>query len=228
MLAPGAAAERRGTPNAVIEWKDGELGELRTYYAGFAPKLEHLIGVFLKQPPADIDIPAEVLEVELPGDYLVRTDATRDELAAALSTIASQELGRSVRLQFQEVPREVFVARGTLTLDESKLRKYSDRPLIAVNGGDHAGDHGEALGFGNVDRLLSDLSEYVDVKIVNETSATDRELAWSKRWYDRDSTPAAQRFRLNPQAVLELVSQQTGVTFERETRAVRVLNLATP
>ncbi len=228
MLRPDAATERLKTPNAVIDWKDGQLGELRTFYAGFAPQLEHLIGALLHQAPADVDIPADVLGVELPGDFLVRSGATRDDLAAALSTIASQELGGPIRLQFQNLPREVYVARGTLTLDESKLRKYSDRPLIAVNGGDHVGDHGEMLAFGNLGRLLSELSEYIDVKVVDETTASDRDIAWSKRWYDRDSTPAAQRFRLDPQAVLDLVSQQTGVTFERETRTVSVLNLAKP
>lgn len=228
MLSPSSAAERRGTTSAVINWKDGQLGDLRYFYAGFAPQLEHLLLQFLNQPPADIDIPDDVLGVELPGDYLVRPGATRDDLAAALSTIASQELGRSIRLQFQDLEREVYVARGTLTLDGSKLGKYSDLPLIAVNGGDYAGDHGQIIGFGNLAKLLNELSEYIDVKILDETTASDRELAWSKRWYDRDSTPADQRFRLDPQTVLDLVSQQTGVTFERQTRTVNVLNLAKP
>jgi len=228
LLSPTSALTRREKHYAVIEWKNGQLGELRTFYAGRAPRLEQLIVTLLKQPPADIDIPANVLGVELAGDFLVRAEATRDELAEALSTIVSQELGQPIRLQFQDLPREVYVARGTLTLDESKLEKESDRPVIAVNGGDYAGAHGEILGFGDLAQLLSDLSEYVDVPIANETAAAERDIAWSKRWYDRDSTPAAERFRLNPQTVLDLVSQQTGITFERQTRTVTVLNLAKP
>jgi beta-lactamase regulating signal transducer with metallopeptidase domain len=228
LLSPTSALTRRDTHYAVIEWKNGQLGELRTFYVGRAPRLEQLIVALLKQAPADIDIPAQVLSVELAGDFLVRSDATRDELAAALSTIVSQELGQPIRLQFQELPREVYVARGTLTLDESKLERDSDRPVIAVNGGHYAGDHGELLGFGDLAGLLSDLSEYIDVPIVNETAAAEREIAWSKRWYDLDSTPAAERFRLNPQTVLDLVSRQTGITFERQTRTAKVLNLAKP
>jgi beta-lactamase regulating signal transducer with metallopeptidase domain len=228
MLAPHAADQRRGTPHAIIEWKDGHLGKRRYSYSGFAPKLEHLIGVLLEHPPADIEIPDDVLGVELPGDYIVREGATRDDLAAALSTIASQELGKAVRLQFQEQNREVYVARGSFAVDFMTHGEYGGQPLIAINGGDHNGDHGESLSFGKIAEMLREVSGYADVKIVNETTLSDRNLAWSKRWYDRDSTPADKRFKLDPKAVLDLVSKQTGITFERQTRTVNVLTLAKP
>ncbi|MCA9152793.1 MAG: hypothetical protein KDA92_25995, partial [Planctomycetales bacterium] len=227
MLRPDYAPERRGTLNAIITWQDGQMSGLPTYYGDLVPTLEHLIGSLLNQPSADIELPADILGVALPGDYLVRSDATHDELLAALSELASQELGRPVRLSFQDVSRVAYVARGTLTLDESKLAKYRNKPSIAINAGEGAGAHGEIINVGDFATLLRELSEYIDVGIIDETTSTDRRLAWSKRSYNHDGQPDSQRL-LDPRIALDLVTQQTGITFELQTRTRKVLTLSQP
>jgi hypothetical protein len=224
MLHPGYAEPPRGDRFYFLSWRDGRLTQEHGYQ-GRPPSLAGLIHQLLKHPLTDVDVPKEVLDRPMPGDYVIRPDAGEKAILPALANVMSQELGRPVLLLFQNVERNVFVARGEIKLAETKLRWRGDRPLIAMNGGEHDGDFGEVIGFGDLDDLLRELSDYLHVKVVDETAEPGGHLAWSRRWYDLASTPADKRFVLKPEKALKLISAQTGIEFVKRKESVRVLRM---
>jgi hypothetical protein len=172
-----------------------------------------------------VEAPKEVLERPVPGDYVYRPDATEKELLPALAEVVSQELGRPVLFLFQDVERSVYVARGKLDLETKPVRTREGRPLIAMNGGEHDGDFGEVIGFGDLGDLLKELSDYINVKVIDETAPSDKDLSWSRRWYDLEKTPTEKRFALESEKVLELICEQTGIEFVERKQKVRVLRM---
>ena len=63
--------------------------------------------------PFDLDLPAQVLNLPLPGDFVVRAGTTEAERATALSPLLSSLLGRSVILTQETIEREVIAVSGS-------------------------------------------------------------------------------------------------------------------
>ena len=217
-------AERKGPRYDILQWRDGEIADT-FIHRGAAPSVLQLIARLTRHPVTDVEIPEEVLNRRIVGDFLYRPDADPQAMANALAKILSDEIGRPIELMFHDVERKVYVATGKLVIDEAIVRQREGRPLIMVNGGDHSGDHGETIGFGELPRFLDELAEYIDLKIIDETEHDETRLSWSQRWYDLNSTPVAKRFHLDSTKVLNSVEKQTGIRFAEEKMVVRVLRL---
>ncbi len=227
MIQPAAGPSRREF-YYFLEWRD----DGPSYYFGIegtAPKFSDLISVILKQSRADVDIDEGLLNTPLQGDYMFRPEATRDQLAQAISRVLCDELGRSVSLVFQDVERPVYIASGNLAIDVQETSRQTingrERTVVALNGGPYSGDHGEQIGAGDLSRLLSEIGEYIGVKILNEVAPSSEQLIWSKRSYDLMDVPKEKRFRIDPDAVLKKVTAQTGVEFEKSVTRVSILRL---
>ncbi|MCA9261164.1 MAG: M56 family metallopeptidase [Planctomycetales bacterium] len=227
MLAPQTAQRPNREQHYILERRDGKL--VRRFASVGSPlRVRNLVGVLLRHPIVDVDVSSDILERPMPGDYLLRAGETTDLIAAGISSLISEDLGRAVTLEFVDVEREVYVARGELKVNREKTGKYEDRPMVYVNSGDYDGDHGERIGFGKASGLVSEVAEYIDVKIIDETMPSTIDLAWSSRWYGgvrgRNNPP----FQIEPARVLEQLSRQTGLAFAKETRRVSVLRLNDP
>ncbi|MEJ7593427.1 MAG: M56 family metallopeptidase [Planctomycetaceae bacterium] len=167
---------------------------------------------------AELEGDADLLELTIPGDFVYRKGASVDELLATLQEIVSDAAGSTVRIEFRDVERMVYRATG-----EFKLNLPGSLPYIAMNGGRHTGDFGESIGDGTTESLIRSLSAYIKTKIINEVVATKDELQWSERWYDLDSTRPEDRFVMDPEVVLQQITEQTGINFAEEKQKVRVL-----
>ncbi len=62
----------------------------------------------------ECDGPAELLGLQLGGDWIVRPAATVEQKLGAFEKILERELGRRIRFQRQSVDREVIVVRGRI------------------------------------------------------------------------------------------------------------------
>jgi hypothetical protein len=224
MLDPKYLSDRRSIHFYFIEWQDDKLTPGFSF-SGLAPKVSHLMTNMLNHPITDVDIPKDLLDREIPGDFIYRPETPREKLAEGISVILSAELGRDVKLMFHDIEKTVYIARGEFELVPAKASKYRDKPLVAVHGGPHDGDHGEIIGFGDHASLVREVGEYIGQKIFDETQPSKEDLAWSTRWYDLPGTPPEKRFKIDPQAVLKLVTEQTGIDFVEEKRTVTVLKL---
>jgi hypothetical protein len=227
MVQPHDIPTRRGDSmycNFLV-WRDGAIAQESKI--GQSNFVENVIAVIVGHPRVESQIPEEIGDRQISGDFLYRPDATPEQKADALAKILSRELGQPIRLTFKDVERTFYFARGQVTIDPAKFRKIEDLPVIEVNGGDYDGDHGEIIGWGTFSGHVGQLAEYIGARIIDETEPSDIKCAWSRRWYDRTGTPEEQRFKLDPEVVLQNVSKQTGVEFESRQRTVRMLVLET-
>ncbi|MCA9259031.1 MAG: hypothetical protein KDA61_07520, partial [Planctomycetales bacterium] len=224
MMSPNYVGPRYDEFYYIMSRQEHELRP-RHSYDGLAPTLSNLIASILEHPLVDVEIPVDVLQLKLPGDYLLREGATREELVVELSKIVSRELDRPVQLAFYEVERAVYVARGEFAVADSVPTEPRGRPLLAVNSGDYSGDHGESIHFGDISELLEDVGEYIGMKIIDETTSSDQRLAWSERWYDRPDLASQGEFQIDPAFVLRLVADQTGLQFVESSRTTRILGV---
>lgn len=212
---------RQKTQFDLIPWNEEKWG-LSFSYFGVTPRLSNLIEHFLKVEQTDIKGDARILQRKLPEDYVYRTDASVEQLAAKLAEIAQQEWQIPVRLSFREVERNIYVAKGDF---QPSLPAGETR--FALNSGPYAGDHGEFYHTGSVSDFLANASEYLGVKIVNEISPSEARLKWSRRWYDRSTVKPENRFKINPEIVLKQITDQTGLKFTSEKRMMRVVFVET-
>jgi hypothetical protein len=217
LLGERYAPARRNIRSDLIAWTNGNFAGSNPY-TGASYRFEMLITYLLKLKPTELEGDLELLKREIPGDFVYRTDASSDRLAAGLADIAGLEFQKQIRLVFRDVERPVYIARGEL-----KLAVPPSQQIIAVNGGRHSGAHGEAIGNGNLERLLQEVATYIQTRVINETQPSSSQLTWSSRWYDLPSTPPEKRFELDPQVVLKQITDQCGITFIKEKRNVRVL-----
>jgi hypothetical protein len=217
LLGERYVAGRAELRSDIIRWTDGQFAGSWPY-VGSSYRFQTLITYLLPVKPTQIDGDSDLLQRAIPGDFVFRTNAPTDRIAESLADIAAREFGRPIRLTFRDVPRPVYLAQGEL-----KLNLPDGKKEIAVNGGPHTGHHGEAIGYGKLDRLLQDVATYIHVPIINEALESPEKLAWSSRWYDMPGTKPERRFKLDPPVVLKQLTEQTGITFKPETRTLRIL-----
>jgi len=86
-------------------------GELKAHSFSSSRSLWWILYYILGIPDYDYNLPKE-LKVNLCGDWIVRTDSTKDEQLKALEEIIYAELNRSIHFEKRTTEREVIVATG--------------------------------------------------------------------------------------------------------------------
>jgi len=235
-IAPPFIPERRGyflsiqpgryspnTPHHVarlyFNW-DGKLSIRGSSVGGGIPRLNSILGSVIGLGNREYDIPLELLYTDMSGDWIVRKGTPQEELLQALEQIIKEETGRDIDFVKQKVETEVIVARG----------KYNFRPLSAVKEKDsvhiyadkvdaHSGAGG---GSGTLSRFLRWVGNRVRMNIIDETEAEGVELSW-RNHHSSDLSRVnhdTELYNERRDAILKNLSQQTGLTFERETATV--------
>jgi len=179
-----------------------------------------------------IEGPADLLNQRLPGDWVIRPGVSDAEIVGQLQTILQTELSLPIKLEFREVKRPVYVARGEYKLtplpgysgeDETHYENETVRSdaieifgkqLVPNSGGGGTGDFGAFLAW---------LGRWIDAPIVSEvTTLPERRLTWTL--HGRSPSTAQMRAEdHDPNLVLVNITAQTGLTFTKEDRAVRIL-----
>jgi hypothetical protein len=219
-------------PDAMLfRWENNRLRNWGMSFGGY--DLDDVVEATAGIHPQWIEGPAELREKELPGDWIVRPTASREEILTELERILNRELSMGVRLRLAEVERDVYVACGKYkfkplpgqpAVDETQLTdRVSRTDPIQIFGAELAPDSGAGGGMGNFQEFCDWLGEWVAAPIVIEVDQPPRgELSW--RLHERSPFTDAERARAHdPKLVLPNISKQTGLEFTRERRPVKVL-----
>jgi hypothetical protein len=175
----------------------------------------------------DYNLPPEIADVNIPGDWVIRKDSSPEQRLAAFEKILREYTGRAITFPETWVEREVIVARGTFhfhpltgTYNDTWIHVYADE----LDPDERSGGGGGSLA--KFIRYLGEVN--FNQQVLDETEGDgDVEVSygWHKSGYIRLITDENER-RLKLPMVLENVARQTGLTFNIERRAVRVWTVA--
>ena len=172
---------------------------------------------------AEIVGPRELVEMHVPGDWVIRPGASKADLLKGLETILRDELKQPVTFTEREVERDVLVAKG----------RYQFHPLgdlpgeTAVHLGTAALPSSEGGGgSGTLRQMLDWLGDRTNVMVVDEAEgfpAVSR-IVWrdhlAEHAADIGANTEAGRSTLD--RVLANLTKQTELTFHRERRRAKV------
>ncbi len=171
----------------------------------------------------EYDLPQEIGEVNVPGDWVVRRDSSKEQRIAAFEKIVREHTGRAIGFRAGRVEREVVVARGTFhfqpqasTYNPGWIHVYADQLDPDTRGGGGSGPLAKFV------RCLGEVA--FDQQVIDETkSDPDVEVhyGWHMSGYVRTITDENER-AVRLQMVLDNVSRQTGLSFSIEQREVIV------
>ena len=182
--------------------------------------LRHVLSFPLQMKPYEFDGPAELLAIDLPGDWVLRPEATRAEQLAAMTGIIRGATGRLVRFEQRQLEREVIVATGKFAFNRlpdvrhDSVYLYVDR-IDPARGGAKTGDLGE---------FFTTLGMYAHHAVVDDTEVPKpKQFEWvAQNSAYLDSLPAGTARRTRLLALLDNLSKQTGLKFEVGRRKIPV------
>jgi RNA polymerase sigma factor (sigma-70 family) len=192
--------------NGQVEWTSWSLGR---------PTLVRVIGQVVALPSYRLAAPLKDRLRPVPGDWVVRENATTEQKMDGLGRVLREQLGWKVSFEKRDVEREVFVARGTyahvpLAPDgDDQGAGLGDLVHLYVDG--LSGDRGAAIG--DVAGFLTVVGELMGTEVVDDTDHAKATVMW--RNHAGAMVAPESRDRL-----LENVTKQTGLKFVREKRMI--------
>ena len=157
----------------------------------------------------------QLLGQHIPGDWIKRQSAKREDLLTALQKILNEELKFRVRFVPDQVERDVFVATGRFSLRPlgSEYGKFDIQ--LYVEAPDPPDDIRGGGGGGNLDCFLDYVGRFARVRIVNRADAAQLgKITWRQH-----SSTKNKRLRADPalfQRLLDNVAKQTSLQFGKE------------
>jgi len=231
---PGQAEAIPMGPSAMIfQQRDGILKNWSmTFSGGSGHSVEGLI-TGLTGIRSQMIEGGDVREARVPGDWVLRLGATDEEIIKQLGEILRKELSLDVQMEFREIERPVYVARGNYTftpVEGGRAREttiLTDRTLVTdpieIFGKQLVPNSGAGGGSGKFDEFLAWLGDWIGEPIVSEVTSPP---AGKLSWHMHARSPFTDQMRAedhDPTLVLPNITAQTGLTFTLERRPVKTL-----
>ena len=207
-------------PDFMIFQQDGDKLGMPGMGFGFRQhSLQRILDDQLGCRHYELDAPAALFNINLPGDWTIRKGTPREKLLKALEPIILKATGRTIHFEKQSIERDVIVAHGTAKdLNwQTPVQIYAEKSK--VRGGGH--------GSGSLQQLLGMIGEQLNTYVVNEakTATPEPPNASSFDWDyypDSDYSKMGNRRDELTDKVLKNTTDQTDLTFTHEKRFVDV------
>jgi uncharacterized protein (TIGR03067 family) len=197
-----------------LKWGSAAIGSGGVSIRNLA---DHLLGFKLQAVEGE----AEWLDTVMPGDFVRRQGVPPEKLLRPLEAILREHTKLPLKLAIRELEREVYVAKG-----EYALKPLPDGPKdeVQIYGRELDDPKIGGGGTGNFDKFLESLGAWISVPLVADVKAPPKRVSWH---YNLRSPFTNEEYRAakDPETVLKNVSDQTGLTFEKAKRPIRVLSV---
>jgi hypothetical protein len=140
--------------------------------------LRHVIGLGRQ----DFDGPDKLLNIDLPGDWVLRKGASHGQLLADLMDILRNDLGRSIRFEQRLVERDVIVVRGRFVFTPQSGAYSSNGVHIYAETLDK--NEGDGGGSGSLAKFLQQVGSQLNITIIDQTDPYAKDLSW---FYNQDT-----------------------------------------
>ena len=204
--------------SSVFVW-DGRLRHSGTMGVN---RLEDVLGFVLKFRRGEFDGPAELLNMTVPGDWIIRLGVPKTDFLKPLETILADELKKPIRFTPREVEREVIVAKGRYQFHP--LGDLPNERAVHLGTESLATDDGGGGGSGSLTEMLDWLGNRVSRLVIDETESPNERVQWRDHLARTRNEIGAdtEAGRALLKRVLENVSKQTSLTLHQERRKVRM------
>jgi thiol-disulfide isomerase/thioredoxin len=155
-----------------FHWEDSKIKRWGLGFTHGKRLLDSILRNNLSIQANKFDGPEELLQIEVPGDWIIRMPSTIEERLKSLEKILSEEIDREIRFEKREVELEVVVATGdfkfhppTKTYEHDSVHLFTDEL-----------DPDERAGGGTADSVnyfLGKLGGLIDMTIVDETTPSE-------------------------------------------------------
>jgi RNA polymerase sigma factor (sigma-70 family) len=177
---------------------------------------QHLASIY----PQEIEGEQALLDKDVEGDFIVRKGLSAEKFVERLEQILRHECNLAVKLTLREEERKVYVARGKYQYTPLAGRSEHHLELYAKELNDTGRGGG---GTDEFPTMLQAAGAWIGRRIINEVQeAPKQQVSWH---YNHRELFTAQQHQedTDAAAVLGHLAEQTGLTFNEETRKVRVL-----
>ena len=180
-----------------------------------------VLGFVLKFRRGEFDGTAELLAMPVPGDWIVRQGASKDNELKALETILVDELkSRSISRRARSSGRSSSPRAdiSSTRLGTSQMSVPSTWPRSAPS------DQGGGGGSGSLKEMLDWLGDRVGRLVIDDTGTPNEMIQWHDHLASQTNEIAAdtEAGRELLKRLLENVSKQTSLTLHQQRRKVKV------
>jgi len=201
-------------------FKQDTNGQLQYAECGFVYNHQHSLQQILTDPLGffqyEIEAPKELLDLNLPGDWTIRENNSREAMLAALEPALFKATGREIHFEKRTVERDVIVAHG--------LAKWVDPNTKVGIYAEKSNVRGGGTGFGSLQKLLGIVGEQLNVYMVDEAQTAPLyadQFPWAY-YPDANFSKMGDRREELTAKVLQNLTTQIGLTFTHEQRPVDI------
>ena len=174
----------------------------------------------------------EIIMRHVEGDWVVRMETPKDQLIAELQSILQTELSMPIRIEWREIERPVYIARGTynfMPLENGPMQRKLNRAdkVVIVDPieifAKELNSNGGGGGSGEFGEFLEALGQCVESPIISEAVVPEEKYI---SWHLNRRSPSTDQTRSedhDPSLLLPNITAQTGLTFTLEQRRVKTL-----
>ncbi len=165
-------------------------------------------------------IPGTLSSIKIPGDWVIRSRTSKEQLLAAFETILRDFINRPIRFEKRQVELDVIVAREKFhfkplsgTYDDNWIHIYSDKLDPDESGGG---------GSGTVTKFLQWVAGSINMPVIDETSSSNTKLSWGNHYsgYLRKIKNNTPEYNEKLDILLDNLTRQTGLIFTIELRMI--------
>ncbi|MBN1973528.1 MAG: carboxypeptidase regulatory-like domain-containing protein [Sedimentisphaerales bacterium] len=200
-------------------------GKLNMWGGGFGSgkrPLKSVLNNNLSMNKNSFEGPDELLNVDVPGDWIVRKDATVEQKLKALEEILANELGRNIRFEKRFIERETIVATGSFKYKRFPLAQ-NDRYILMFSGDFMSEDDGGGGGTAkSVHEFIEAIGNCINMPLIDETKPPN-DVTIPYRHYLSAFLSRINDRNEKAEKVLQLldnITLQTNLHFNVETRPI--------
>jgi hypothetical protein len=171
--------------------------------------------------PAEIDGEPELLKATVAGDWIYRVGIPAQRMVRALEIRLQRALQKRITLKLRTVERDVVVVRGEYRSSPVEGRAKDQVEIYGkqiVPGGGGSGG-----GSGTYSEFLKWVGEWIERPVVSEVQPPPKNQV---SWFYNARSPFTEQMRREDHdeaLVLQHLHEQTGLTFNRERKPIRIL-----
>ena len=171
--------------------------------------------------PAEIDGDPDLLKATVAGDWIYRVGTPAEQMIRALEIRLQRTLRKRITLKLRTVEREVVVVTGQYRPSPVTGRSKDEIEIYGkqiVPGGGGAGG-----GSGTYSEFLKWVGEWIERPVVSEVQPPPKnQFSWSYNARSPNTEQISREDHDEP-LVLQHLHEQTGLTFTRERKPIRIL-----